>query len=134
MTATTRSTQPAAQRAIRHKRYPLMNHLSVGQKQQLGRIIAAYRPDLHAPAPDPAAVEVLLILLEVCHILDLLPNEIDHLFTPPLCKALERWEGVVVGAPHSPGAGRVWVWLPDQPRPQVRRIEAGGLVRVEEGK
>lgn len=135
MTAATRSKpQLPAQRAIRHKRYPLMNHLSMGQKQQFQRIIAAYRPDLHDPAPDPAAVEVLLILLEICHILDLLPNEIDHLFTPPVCKALETWEGAVVGVRRPPQNGRVWVWLPTQPRPQVRRIEANGVLRIgEEG-
>ena len=138
MTAT---TQPAARRT-RNKRHALMNCLSVGQKREMQRLVAAYSPDVqgpahdpaHYPACDPAAVEVLLILLEVCHILDLLPSEIDHLFTPRVVKTLERWESAVVGARRPRGTGRAWVWLPNQARPQVRRIEAGGVLRVEEGE
>jgi len=159
MTATTQPAiqpagQPAGQRRIRHKRYPLMNCLSVGQKREIQRLVAAYSPDVHGPgcdpscdpahdpghdpaldpvpSHDPAAVEVLLILLEVCHILDLLPGEIDHLFTPRVVKTLETWEGAVVGARRPRQVGRAWVWLPNQARPQVRRIEAGGVLRMEE--
>ena len=105
-------------RKIRHKRHPLMNVLSVGQKQQFKCLIDTYTPDLH----DPAAVEVLLVLLEICRILDLLPHEVDRLFTSRVLKALASYGDTAPPKARPSPIQRAWVWLSNQPQPELHQI------------
>ena len=105
------------QRATRMPRFPLMNQLSARQVAQFQNLAAIYRADLL----DPAAWEALLLLLEICNILDLLPTVIDRIFGEGMRARVETWSGEIHprGA-HPPAAGelrRAWVWLPHAPRP-----------------
>ncbi len=109
-----------------------MNTLSSDQQRQFGALVASYHPD----PDDPAAVEVLMILLEVCHILDLLPAVIEQLFTAAVLRRLRTWNGLVVYAPGRqpslPQSRRLWVWRPGGGDPQLytvaanRRLHTGG--------
>lgn len=116
----------ASHRTTRHKRHPLMNHLSLEQKQHLKEIIDTYTPDLH----DPAAVEVLLVLLEVCHILDLLPCELNHLFTCRILDILDHYGDIVPPRQRPPAIRRAWVWLSNQAHPNLYRVSAKGTIRI----
>ena len=53
-----------------------MNQLSARQVAQFQALAGIYRADLL----DPGAWEALLLLLEICNILDLLPTVIDRIF------------------------------------------------------
>ena len=65
-------------------RYALKNQLNAEQTAQFAAIVATYAPDLH----DPAAVEVLLVLREVCTVLDFPQAELEQLFGARLLAAL----------------------------------------------
>lgn len=115
---------------LRHKRYPLMNTLSAAQMQRIQRIIRLYRSDLD----DPASVEVLTIILEMCRILDLLPSEVERLFTRRLLNRLEHWDSIIVYAPnqspHPAQLGRAWVWLPNHSAPQLVAVAPDGTTAL----
>jgi hypothetical protein len=110
-----------------------MNTLSAAQKRQFAALIAAYRSDLAGPA-DPAAVEVLLILLEVCRILELLPADIEQLFTAGVLRRLRTWNGVIVHArsPQPPPGPvrRLWVWRPGGGDPQLYAVAPNRTIRT----
>ena len=82
---------PAARPKVRHKRYPLMNQLSAEQVGHFRTIANTYIPDMY----DPAAVEVLLVVLEICHILDLTPGVVEQIFGVRVLAALETWGDLV---------------------------------------
>ena len=113
---------------IRHKRYPLMNHLSVKQKKHLKFVIDTFVAYLH----DPAAVEILMVLLEVCFILDLLPCELERLFTPRILKILDTYGDVVPPKQRPLLIHRPWVWLSNQPYPKLHRLEPKGKIRIKQ--
>ena len=113
---------------LRHKRYPLMNQLSREQEGYFRTIANTYIPDM----VDPAAVEVLLVLLEVCHILDLIPTVLARIFGARVLAALETW-GDLVPPRRRPGlVRRAWVWLPNQARPRLYPLADDGTIRVRE--
>ncbi len=119
---------PAARPKVRHKRYPLMNQLSAEQVGHFRTIANTYIPDMY----DPAAVEVLLVLLEVCHILDLIPTVVARIFGARVLAALETW-GDLVPPRRRPGlVRRAWVWLPNQARPRLYPLADDGTIRVRE--
>src|SRR4051794_963548 len=69
----------------RRPRFPLMNQLSPGQVRQFQSLAAVYRADLL----DPGAWEALLLLLEICNILDLLPGVVERIFGPGMRARIE---------------------------------------------
>lgn len=108
-------------------RYALKNQLNGEQAAQFAAIVATYAPDLH----DPAAVEVLLVLREVCSVLDFPQAELEQLFGVRLLAALATWGDIVVGANQRPLAGdRAWVWRTGRPNPRPYRIDRRGFIYV----
>ena len=119
---------PAARPKARHPRYPLMNHLSAEQVGDLRAIANTYIPDMY----DPAAVEVLLVLVEVCHVLDLIPTVLEQIFGVRVLAVLETW-GDLVPPRRRPGlVRRAWVWLPNQARPKLYPIADDGTIHVHD--
>ena len=113
---------------LRHKRYPLMNQLSREQEGHFRTIANTYIPDMY----DPAAVEVLLVLLEVCHILDLIPTVLARIFGARVLAALETWGDLVPPRRRPDLVRRAWVWLPNQARPRLYPLADDGTIRVRE--
>ena len=110
-------------------RYALKNQLSAGQAAQFEAIIATYAPDLH----DPAAVEVLLVLREVCTILDFPLAELEQLFGARLLGALATWGDIVVSPKSRPAqVDRAWVWRVDRANPRPYRIDRKGFIYIGE--
>ncbi len=110
----------------RQPRYPMMNQLSSPQAAQFRALAGVYRADLL----DPAAWEALLILLEICNILDLLPSVKDKIFGQGMVERLETWSGEI---PHRRRPGQVqraWVWLPNEPEPHVYPIGEEGTIEL----
>lgn len=108
-------------------RYALKNQLNAEQAAQFAAIVATYAPDLH----DPAAVEVLLVLREVCTVLDFPQVELEQLFGARLLAALATWGDIVVGRERPAVLGdRVWVWRPGRANPRPYRIDRRGFVYV----
>ena len=110
----------------RRPRYPLMNQLSPEQVGYFRTLVNTYIPDMY----DGAAVEVLLVLVEVCHILDLLPTVMEEIFGPR-CPPGPRH----LGRPHPPTPPPRprpprWVWLPNQSRPQLYPIASDGTIQL----
>ena len=117
---------PAARPKVRHKRYPLMNQLSAEQVGHFRTIANTYIPDMY----DPAAVEVLLVVLEICHILDLTPAVVEQIFGVRVLAALETWGDLVPPRRRPSLLRRAWVWLSNQPRPRLYPIGDDGTIRL----
>ena len=115
-------------RATRSPRFPLMNQLSERQVAQFQSLAGIYRADLL----DPAAWEALLLLLEVCNILDLLPTVVERIFGDGIRARVETWSGEVHPRHTNPPAPddlhRAWVWLPHEPRPRLYPIDPAGII------
>jgi hypothetical protein len=121
------AARPAARPKLRHKRYPLMNQLSAEQVGLFRTIANTYIPDMY----DPAAVEVLLVLLEICHVLDLTPGIVARIFGARVLAALETWGDLVPPRQRPDVVRRAWVWLPNQARPGLYPID-DGTIRLHE--
>jgi hypothetical protein len=105
-----------------------MNQLSAEQVGHFRTVANTYIPDMD----DPAAVEVLLVVLEICQILDLLPAVVAEIFGERVLAALETWGDLVPPRRRQGLVRRAWVWLPNQPRPQLYGIEGDGTIRLRE--
>jgi hypothetical protein len=102
------------------------NYLSPDQARALRAIVDTYSPDLH----DPAAVEVLLVLLAVCQILDVSDHRLRQIFGSRQLHALDTW-GDIVPPKQRPGElRRAWVWLPNTAGPQLYPISADGAIQI----
>ncbi|MFN8466311.1 MAG: hypothetical protein U0X20_12210 [Caldilineaceae bacterium] len=101
------------------------NHLSQKQAKELQVIAGTYTPDLH----DPAAVEVLLVLLEVCHILQLSEYRLGKIFGSHL-HALETWGDIVPPKRRPPQLQRAWVWVPNTYQPRLYPIGKDGTICI----
>ena len=105
-----------------------MNQLSARQVAQFQSLAGIYRGDLL----DPGAWETLLLLLEICNILDLLPTVIERIFGEGIRARVETWIGEIHPRhTHPPAAGehhRAWVWLSNEPRPRLYPIDAAGII------
>jgi hypothetical protein len=88
-------------------------------------IASTYTPDLH----DPAAVEVLLVLLEVCHILDLSEHRLHKIFGAQL-HALQTWGDIVPPKQRPPQLRRAWVWVPNTYQPKLHPIAEDGAIHI----
>jgi hypothetical protein len=103
-----------------------MNHPNPTQVEHFHAVAQTYVPDLD----QPAAVEVLLVLVEVCHILDLPPVTMEQIFGANVLEALHTWADYIPTRRPHPGAQRAWVWMPGATRPLQARIGNDGAVRV----
>ena len=75
---------------------------------------------------------MLLVVLEVCHILDLIPTVLEQIFGPRVLAVLETW-GDLVPPRRRPGlVRRAWVWLPNQARPKLYPIADDGTIHVHD--
>jgi hypothetical protein len=101
------------------------NHLGQQQAKELQVIVGTYTPDLH----DPAAVEVLLVLLEVCHILELSEQRLQKLFGSYL-PALETWGDIIPPKRRPPQMRRAWVWVPNTYQPRLYPIGKDGTICI----
>jgi hypothetical protein len=103
-----------------------MNQLSPEQVGHFRTVANTYIPDMY----DGAAVEALLVLVEVCHILDLLPTVMEEIFGPRVLQALDTW-GDLIPPRRRPGlVHRAWVWLPNQSRPKLYPIASDGTIQL----
>jgi hypothetical protein len=118
--------RPKLRVRVRRPRYPLMNQLNPTQVEHLRAVAQTYVPDMS----EPAAVEVLLVLLEVCHILDLVPSVMEQIFGATVLHGLATWGSLLPPHDRTSGAQRVWVWMPGATRPLQGRIDGDGAVRV----
>jgi hypothetical protein len=120
-------------RATRMPRFPLMNQLSAHQVAQFQSLAAVYR----AALLDPGTWEALLLLLEICKILDLLPTVVERIFGEGVRARVETWSGEIhPRRPPPPAAGairRVWIWWPNAPGPVLCKIlDDGTIARMTE--
>ena len=102
------------------------NYLSAEQFAALRTIVATYMPDLS----DPAAVEVLLVLLEVCHILDLSDYRLRQIFGSRQLHALETWGDIVPPKQRPSELRRAWVWPSNTYQPKLYPIAEDGTIRI----
>jgi hypothetical protein len=92
----------------------------------LRAVVQTYVPDMDKAA----AVEVLLVVLEVCHIFDVVPSVVEKVFGANVLECLETWGNFIPVREPSAGTHRAWVWVPGATRPLQARIDADGTVRV----
>ena len=107
-------------------RYALKNQLNAEQAAQFAAIVTTYAPDLH----DPAAVEVLLVVLEVCHILDLSDYRLRQIFGSRQLHALETWGDIVPPKQRPSELRRAWVWPSNTYQPKLYPIADDGTIRI----
>lgn len=109
---------------------PADSRLSSEQQRRIRGLVRTYTPDLH----DPSAVEVLLIVLEICRILQFVPGDVEQVFGTALLEPLEQWNGIIVyppgRQPRPQRVRRVWVWRPGRLNPQVYAVGTSGTIRI----
>jgi hypothetical protein len=119
--------RPANHMPYRRNRITLkadLRRLSAAQLSAFQTMAGTYTPDLH----DPAAVEVLLVLLEVCHVLNLSTHRLETIFGARTLYALETWGDIVPPKRRPPQLNRAWVWVPNRYGPQLFPIAADGAI------
>jgi hypothetical protein len=89
-------------------------------------VVQTYVPDMDKSS----AVEVLLVVLEVCHILELVPSVVEKIFGANVLECLETWGNFIPLRESTDCSHRAWVWMPGATRPLQARIDADGAVRV----
>ena len=121
---------PAAKRQARPKvpmrSYIPTNYLNQQQAGDLRAIVDTYIPDLH----DPAAVEVLLVLLEVCHILEVSDYRLRKIFDARHLHVLETWGDIVRPKRRPHQLQRAWVWVPNTYQPKLHPIAEDSTIHV----
>jgi hypothetical protein len=100
-------------------------HITKAQMNALKAVVETYLPDLH----DPAAVEVLLVLLEVLHILAVSEYRLGQLFGAHR-HALETWGDIVPPKQRPAQLQRAWVWVPNTHSPKLYPIAQDGTIRI----
>jgi hypothetical protein len=100
-------------------------HVTKQQVRGLQTVVETYVPDLR----DPAAVEVLLVLLEVCHILAFSEHRLAQIFGCHL-HALESWGDIVPPKQRPRKVQRAWVWVPNTYGPKVYPIGNDGAISI----
>ena len=106
---------------------PLRNQLSFDQLDHLRSIATTYTPDLH----DAAAVEVLLVLLEVCYILELSPSRLNYIFGKRHLHTLLTWGDILPAMRRPAHVRRAWVWVSNRPRPRLYAINEEGCIQID---
>ena len=118
--------KPPARPKVQMRSYIPTNYLAPEQLGALRTIVATYLPDLG----DPAAVEVLLVLLEVCHILELSDYRLRQLFGARQLHALETWGDIVPPKQRPTELRRAWVWPSNTYQPKLYPIAEDGTIRL----
>jgi hypothetical protein len=116
--------KPVGRPKVKVRGYLPAHQLSQQQVDNLHTIVETYGPDLH----DPAAVEVLLVLLEVCHILDVPEPRMGQIFGERRLHGLETWGDIVPPKRRPPKLRRAWVWAPNSYQPKLYPIEEDGTI------
>lgn len=101
-----------------------MSELQQEQLSHISEIVGTYSAD----TDDPTSLEVLLVLQEVCHILEISHYEMVSIFGKRTLHTLRTWgsERRENGGPASPR--RVWIWWPGSPRPALCKILDDGTI------
>lgn len=118
--------KPGARPKVQMRSYIPTNYLSAEQFAALRTIVGTYLPDLS----DPAAVEVLLVVLEVCHILDLSDYRLRQVFGSRQLHALETWGDIVPPKQRPSELHRAWVWPSNTYQPKLYPIAEDGTIRI----
>jgi hypothetical protein len=109
---------------------PQRNRLSHNQLELLRSIATTYTPDMR----DAAAVEVLLVLLEVCNILDLSPSRLNFIFGKRNVHTLLTWGDILPPMRRPSDVRRAWVWLSNRPRPRLYPIDEEGCIQTDQSR
>jgi hypothetical protein len=105
-----------------------MSDLHQEQLSHLAEIAGTYSAD----TDDPTSLEVLLVLQEICHILEISHYEMISIFGKRTLHTLRTW-GEHGDAAASQGPRRVWIWWPNAPRPVLCKIlDDGTIARMTE--
>jgi hypothetical protein len=116
----------AARPKVQMRSYIPTNYLSPEQARELAKVVDTCSPDLH----DPAAVEVLLVLLAVCHILDISDYRLRQIFGSRQLHALEARGDIVPPKQRPAELRRAWVWVSNRARPTLYPIGADGAIHL----
>ena len=101
-----------------------MSDLQQDQLSHISEIASTYSAD----TDDPTSLEVLLVLQEICHILEISHYEMVSIFGKRTLHTLRTWgsDHRDNGRPASPR--RVWIWWPGSPRPALCKILDDGTI------
>jgi hypothetical protein len=101
-----------------------MSELTQDQLSHISEIVSTYSSD----TDDPTSLEVLLVLQEVCHILEISHYEMVSIFGKRTLHTLRTWgnDHRENGSTASPR--RVWIWWPGSPRPALCKLLDDGTV------
>ena len=106
-----------------------MSELQQDQLSHISEIASTYSAD----TDDPTSLEVLLVLQEVCHILEISHYEMVSIFGKRTLHTLRTWgsDRPENGSPSKPR--RVWIWCPNAPRPvRCKILDDGTIARMTE--
>src|SRR6476620_10159721 len=104
-----------------------MSDLHQEQLSHLADIAGTYSAD----PDDPTSLEVLLVLQETCHILEISHSEMVSIFGKRTLPTLRTWGKHGDDAAASHGPRRVWIWWPNAPRPVLcKSLDDGTIARM----
>jgi hypothetical protein len=101
-----------------------MSDLLQEQLSHIADIAGTYSAD----PDDPTSLEVLLVLQEICHILEISHYEMVSIFGKRTLHTLRTWGKNNCTAGSVRGPRRVWIWWPNAPRPVLCRILDDGTI------
>jgi hypothetical protein len=101
-----------------------MSDLHQEQLSHIADIVGTYSAD----PDDPTSLEVLLVLQEICHILEIPHYELASIFGKRTLHALRTWGKANGSTQGTSGPRRVWIWWPNAPRPVLCRILDDGTI------
>ena len=101
-----------------------MSELLQEQLSHISEIVGTYSAD----PDDPTSLEVLLVLQEVCHILEISHYEMVSIFGKRTLHTLRTWGSNHRENGSAPSPRRVWIWWPGSPRPALCKILDDGTI------
>ena len=101
-----------------------MSELRQEQLSHISEIVSTYSAD----PDDPTSLEVLLVLQEICHILEISHYEMVSIFGKRTLHTLRTWGKSQEAARGAGGPRRVWIWWPGSPRPALCKILDDGTI------
>lgn len=115
---------PLRSKAIRA--YPAARSLTPEQVTHMRLVVDTLARDLD----DPAAVETLLVLLEVLYILDVPEYYLHRAFGIDRLRCLRTWGDLVPPKRRPQRLRRAWVWVPNHYNPRIYPIAEDGTLRL----
>jgi hypothetical protein len=101
-----------------------MSNISQEQLSHISEVVGTYSAD----PDDSTSLEVLLVLQEVCHILEISHYEMISIFGKRTLHTLRTWGKSNSAAAGTAGPRRVWIWWPNSPRPMLCKILDDGTI------